>query len=432
VPLEDGWQACFNPAGPGGVAVLNASAQKLLAACDPPASLVSLAHCFPQVPPVAVWAAVEELVQIGLLRPADSPAATLAQVTTLSAWLHVTEACNLNCPYCYVHKRPATMSADTGRRAVDRLVELAQRHGYSALKIKYAGGEPTLNFAVVEAIHAHAARHAAQAGLVLEEVVLSNGVGLTDEMLAVMERAGMRLMVSLDGGPQAHDSLRARRDGRSTYAAVVDTVDRARLHGLQPHISITLTARNLQGVEEAVAFALERHLPFNLNFFRECSTSDPVAGASSLVPDPGQLVETLLGIFDLLGQYPAYPLPFSGILDRTRLDLPHSQACSAGRDYLVVDALGRVSGCQMMLEQPWSSLIDDDPLQEIRRRGADLFRSVDDRSECQACPWRMACGGGCPLLRQTSLHDDYCQVYQALFPELLRLEGNRLVANQSL
>jgi uncharacterized protein len=432
VPLEGGWQACFNPAGPGGIAVLNASAQKLLEACDPPASLFTLTECLPEVPPLAVRAAVKSLAQIGLLQSTHSPAATSVQMTTLSAWLHVTEACNLNCPYCYVHKRPSAMSADTGRRAVDRLVEMARRYGYSSLKIKYAGGEPTLNFSVVEAVHAHAARRSAQADLDLEEVILTNGVGVCDEALDAIDRAGMQLMVSLDGGPQAHDRMRTRRDGQSTYATVVDTIDRARLRGLRPHISITLTARNLQGVEEAVALALERHLPFNLNFYRECSVSDPVAGRSPLVPEPGALVEAMLRIFDLIGQHPTYPLPLSGILDRTRLDIPHSHACSAGHDYLAVDALGRVSGCQMMLEQPWSDLRADDPLQEIRQQGAGLFRPVEDRSECRACPWRSACGGGCPLLRQTSLHDDYCQVYQALFPELLRLEGNRLVANQSL
>jgi uncharacterized protein len=306
---------------------------------------------------------------------------------------------------------------------------MASRDGYSTLKLKYAGGEPTLNFSVIRAIHAHAAHRTEEAGLALQEVVLTNGVGVTDEMLDFMASTGIRLMVSLDGGPEAHDRVRARRNGQSTHTAVVDTVKRAMARGLQPDISITLTALNVEGVVEATAFALERGLPFSLNFYRECS---PGAGAPSpLAPDPDQLVTAVQKVFALVRMYPDYPVPLAGILDRTRLDVPHHYPCSAGRDYVAVDTNGQVSACQMLLKTPWADMMDEDPLTTIRSRGTSIFKPVEERPGCRTCLWRAACSGGCPLMRQNVLHERYCQVYRTLLPELVCLEADRLIALQS-
>jgi uncharacterized protein len=269
IPLARGWQANFNALGPAGVVALNAQAQQVLTAFESPIPLGQAAGRLPLISPTAVTCAAQSLARVGLLQPVEEPAPPAARTTTLSAWLHVTESCNLNCPYCYVHKRPGAMGLEVGRHAVDRLVQVAVRHGYAALKLKYAGGEPTLHFPLVRAVHAHAARRAAETGLVLEEVVLTNGVAVTAATLDFIAQAGMQLMVSLDGGPSAHDRTRAGRDGRGTYAAVTDTVERALVRGLCPTISITLTADTLAGAGEAVALALACGLPFNLNFYRD-------------------------------------------------------------------------------------------------------------------------------------------------------------------
>lgn len=437
VPLDRGWQAYFNPAGPVGVTALNTAAQWVLAAFDDPIPPARVPSHPPEMPLAVIRKAAESLMQVGLLRPIVMPSPVPTKPSTLSAWLHITEACNLNCPYCYVHKRSGTMSAEIGRRAVDQLVRIASRHGYTSLKLKYAGGEPTLNFPVVRAIHVYAARRTAKTGLTLKEVLLTNGVDVTDAMLDFIAQAGMQLMVSLDGGPATHDQVRARPDGGGTYASIASTVERALARGLRPDISITLTALNLEGAPEAVAFALEHELPFNLNFYRECRTVDPASRQcgenfpSPLRPTPDRLVEAVLRIFAVISAHPTYPLPLTGILDRTRLDAPHRYPCSAGRDYLAIDTRGRMAACQMLLEEPWADLTEDDPLAAVRQRGESIFAPVDERPECHACLWHTACSGGCPLMRETILHNWYCQVYRALFPEVVRLEGNRLIAVRS-
>ncbi|MFN2226277.1 MAG: radical SAM protein, partial [Anaerolineae bacterium] len=430
MPLEDGWEAVLNRAGPAGVAALNRTAIGVLDAFAQPMQPRQAIRALPDLAPEEIGRAIGRLVRAGLLRPAEGTTLEPATQAALSAWLHLTEDCNLSCPYCYVDRGSRGMSNRVGQRAVDRLMQLAGEEGYAGLKLKYAGGEPTLRFPLIRALHERAARGAARMGLALEEVILTNGVGLTDEMLSFVAEAGIRLMVSLDGGPASHDRLRAMPDGRSTYAAVVDGVERALERGLRPNISITLTSLNLNlnGVGQAAAFALDRELPFNLNFYRPCVAGPGGVLPSSLVPDPKRLVVRVGEILALVARRPGYPWPLGGILDRVQIGVPHSYPCSAGRDYLAVDTEGRLAACQMLLANPWSDLRAADPLAAVRAKGEALFQRGLEGTACQACPWRKACAGGCPLLRDTPLHEAYCHVYKALLPQLIRLEVKRLIA----
>ncbi len=132
----------------------------------------------------------------------------LRPAVSLTAWLHITGACNLRCLHCYLDKTNEVMSETVGRAAVEAVFRSAVRHGFKTIKLKYAGGEPTLNFGLVRILHERARALAAALGLELREVVLSNGIALDDAMLDFIRGAGMRLMVSLDGVGAIHDAQR--------------------------------------------------------------------------------------------------------------------------------------------------------------------------------------------------------------------------------
>ena len=57
---------------------------------------------------------VARLHRAGLIQRPGTPAApSFGESGTLTAWLHVSNACNLACPYCYVHKSAAAMDERT-------------------------------------------------------------------------------------------------------------------------------------------------------------------------------------------------------------------------------------------------------------------------------------------------------------------------------
>jgi uncharacterized protein len=87
----------------------------------------------------------------------------------------------------------------------------------------------------------------------------------------------------------------------------------------------------------------------------------------------------------------------------------------------------------MEIERPITSIYADDPLAWLRadRLGIQNL-SVEAKEGCRSCEWKYWCTGGCPALtyRATGRYDvksPNCRIYKALYPEMLRLEGLRLL-----
>ncbi|MGQ9710515.1 MAG: radical SAM protein [Anaerolineae bacterium] len=410
-PLMREWQVFFNPGRPSGVVVLNRPAADVLETFHTPRPLAD--------------GASRAMARAGLVTPADAPQDPVCPSETpdtLTAWLHITSACNLRCVYCYAARDATAMDETIGRLAVDAVFRSARDHGFRAVKLKYAGGEPTLNFAVVRAVQRHARTQAARAGLALRATLLTNAVDLTDDVLAFVADSDVRLAVSLDLCPGAHDQQRPRQDGRATYAQVRRNVERAVRRGIVPHLSITITGTEDERCADTIRFALDMSLPFNLNFVRP--VDEPISDT--------QVSRMVRSVRMAFAEIEATPPSHSllAVLDRADFSRPHAYACGAGRAYLVVDPLGRISPCQMTMMRPVGDIRMPDPLAAVQEVFANV--PVWERSTCVDCPWRYACGGGCPLLarraqRNGASSPPFCAAYRTLYPELIRLEGLRLL-----
>jgi uncharacterized protein len=87
----------------------------------------------------------------------------------------------------------------------------------------------------------------------------------------------------------------------------------------------------------------------------------------------------------------------------------------------------------MEIERTVTDITVDDPLGMIRASQIGFHNpSVDEKEGCRECVWRYWCAGGCPLLTRrvrdrSDARSPYCTVYRALYPDLLRLEGLRLL-----
>ncbi len=433
--LNDAYELNFNPDGPAGVTVLNPPARRILdtfAAAQTPGQV---ATALPHLPSDQVYHATQQLARLGLLTPLDqAPIHCSAGATnsshTLTAWLHVTNACNLRCTYCYLEKSAAEMDASTGRAAVEAVFRAAVRHRFRAVKLKYAGGEPLLNFGLIRALHDHARRLADRTGLALSAVVLSNGVDLKDAVLDWLCENRIRLMVSLDGIGPAHDAQRVFADGRGSFEYVARNIDRALDRGIRPYLSVTVTAYNVDHLAPVVRFALARDLLFNLNFYRENAC---MLAQTALQAQNQRIISGMRQAFDVIRAHLPQGNVMGGLVDRTSFNTPHNYPCGAGRNYLVIDQGGQIARCQMQIQHPVSDIWADDPLTDVREH-PDGFQNIpaQEKQSCQDCPWQNWCAGGCPLLTYSASgrNDEpspYCSVYKALLPQVLRLEGLRLL-----
>ncbi len=358
-----------------------------------------------------------------------APPAPVETPLVLAAWLHITDRCNLRCDYCYTAHTAAEMSPAVGRATIDATFRSAVAHGYRAVKLKYAGGEPLLRFPFVLELHRYAQAQAARLGIALGGIILSNGTLLTADIAAQMQTAGLRLMISLDGIGALHDCQRHYADGCGSFGEVSHAVEIALAGGLMPEISVTVSGRNAVGLAETVAWVLERDLPFSLNFYREHNGSDC---QSDLHLDDDRIIDGMLAAYKVIERNLPNRSLLASLADRANLSAPHLRTCSAGQSYLAFDTQGRIAKCQMDMAHPVTNYDDPDPLATCRASEIGLCNPVvDAKSECRDCAWRYVCGGGCPLQAQRSAgsyyaKSPYCAIYQALLPEVSRLEMLRL------
>ena len=97
------------------------------------------------------------------------------------------------------------------------------------------------------------------------------------------------------------------------------------------------------------------------------------------------------------------------------------------------DRHGGVAKCQVDLKRSVTTIDADDPLQVVKDDLDGIQNlAVEAKEGCRTCDWRYWCAGGCPLLtyRATGRYDvksPNCNIYKAVFPEVLRLEALRLL-----
>lgn len=427
--LNDFWLACNPLSSSTKVAVISESTKVLLTLFRAPTSLAEITSelAANDISLEEARPALQELVDLEILvgvgwRPAP-PAEDSDQLT---AWLHVTNECNLRCTYCYLHKTPDAMSEQVMRDAISAVVRSAALHHYHKIKLKFAGGEATLNFPLV--LNAYDFAHALteEHSIDLDAVVLSNGIGITHAMTQQLKSREIRLMISLDGLDEYNDVQRVFANGKGSSLSVTRSIDRLLGWGLVPDISITVTMHNLAGLPELMRFVLHRNLPFSINLCRQ-PTIDGI-GATKESDDEALIAGLRKAYREIEDQLPERTL-LGAIADRANLALPHSRTCGVGRNYVVINEKGNVAPCQMIMTQTIGTIQDLDLVTMIQSdRNPIRNLPVDEKEPCRSCSWRYWCTGGCALYTHWStgrydVRSPYCRVYKAIFPEVLRLEG---------
>ncbi len=148
--------------------------------------------------------------------------------------LVVTDQCNLRCRYCvYSEHYPfakedpnGRMSFDTARKAVDSyfaaLTRKKEQGGSERATINFYGGEPLMNFALIEQVVAYIAEH--HPGETRFQVT-TNGTMLTPEIADFLVRHRFLICISLDGPEEQHDRRRPLANQQGSFQRVLDNIE---------------------------------------------------------------------------------------------------------------------------------------------------------------------------------------------------------------
>ncbi|MEH2075851.1 MAG: radical SAM protein [Nostoc sp.] len=427
--LDDTYSICYGTHHK--VVILNQSALYVLNLFKKPHKLDDITIENYHINQIDLQAAIQELYQARLIIPKNNSSFNLNEIPeTLSAWLHITDRCNLRCDYCYLPHLARDMSIDIGRAAIESTFRSATLNHYRRVKLKYAGGEALLCSPLIKDLHLYAQSLSEERNIILDGVVLSNGTLITPEIIEMLQILNLRLMISLDGLSDFHNIQRTYAGGKGSFQDVERGVKIALHNGLIPDISITVSGRNVEGLPDLIEWILEHNLPFSLNFYRENELS---ASYEDLQLEESKLIQGMLAAFKVIELKLPNRSLLGSLVDRANLASPHKRTCGVGQSYLVFDYQGQIAKCQMQLHKTVSSIDAQDPLSVVRQDKTGIQNlSVEEKEGCRTCEWKYWCTGGCSLatFKATGRYDiqsPNCNIYKALYPEALRLEGLRLL-----
>jgi len=342
--------------------------------------------------------------------------------------------CNMDCAYCPYHE-PASddpsrmMSLQVLERTIRQAIEGQNTPQYV---FSWQGGEPTLaGLGFFQEALALQKQFAPESTEIVNEIQ-TNGLLLDAEWADFVRANDIRIAISTDGPPDAHDAFRRDQAGRSTSRSVM----RSALFLHQRQIPFTalvavhsMSVRDPVGVYEHLR---DRMKARSMHFFPVVERRDGLSAASKrlgrrdlrslgskqLRPGRSGLITNWSVDFDEYGEFmktifdiwrvedvgevtiPTFDALLAQWLDEPTRFCEMGQTCGSA---LVVDWDGAVYPCPYCLdaeaaignvrETPLGELARSSEQVEFGRAKATLSR------QCEECEFLFACHGGCPRRR---------------------------------
>ena len=146
--------------------------------------------------------------------------------------IYATNACNFRCTYCSQDHNEQNLQPETAEAIVNFVKQISRE--VKILHIRWFGGEPILQFQVMDYIMEKSNLICKKNHCKLEMSVTTNGYLLNKEMLLKMKRYNLQaLQITIDGNKKDHDKKRILKNGQGTYDRIRDNMIEALIHGIQ-------------------------------------------------------------------------------------------------------------------------------------------------------------------------------------------------------
>ena len=323
-----------------------------------------------------------------------------------TAYLHVTQNCNLSCIGCYSYDSRRNDSEDPSFEKITQAISQLSAHGIKRLVI--SGGEPFLREDLPAIVKY--AKETCEIGCV---DVITNGTVVDSEQLKLIAPFISRICVSFDGYSE-NSAAYIRKEQR--FSQLVETVKNIQRAGIHAHLTPTIHAKNYKDIKEY--FELSKQLNTTITFSLFSAPYDQEA-TYCLIPSVQDL-ENIAGII-------AYT---SDELASLFQDMPTSKnltvktSCGAAQGIISISYDGKVYPCHMLHDDRFlMGSIFDDCLDktldgDVCREMADI--NIESIAACSNCEVRFFCGGGC---RARSFYlnggvygrDPYCNLMKTFY-----------------
>lgn len=318
-----------------------------------------------------------------------------------SAYLHVTQRCNLECAGCYSRTSGRNCLPDPSMKEIDTALAFLADAGIDSLNI--SGGEPFLRADLQQIIRSAKVQYG-----IKQVNVLTNGTILDRQMIAECAPYTTVLSVSFDGAsPDDPSHIR----GKQLFEDLVSFVSVAQNEGIEACITPTLHMKNWKDLRRYHLLADKLGTKLNVSILSPTSRGK---GDSALFFDEETLRRLANEVIDVALCY---------CDDGRKIELLSSglecvASCGAGCQVISIDADGEVYPCHLMHEARFSlgNVFRGDDI--VFGEGAIPHR-LD--GSCKRCEYRYLCGGGClaRAVGENRKKDPYCEMHKQFYRNTL-------------
>ncbi|QXE90062.1 SPASM domain-containing protein [Geomonas subterranea] len=352
----------------------------------------------------------------------DSPGENSYQTFSI----YLAQTCNMACCYCWNRggtfgKPGRVMGWNTARRATQLIVSLVERSTAEKIFINFYGGEPLLDFQVLQQITRELLKHEARLGKNFHLTLDTNGTLLEGHAAQYLARYFTQVGVSLDGSQRIHDLQRPGKYGEETWQRIVNNIrsfPNPKLLGIRATLT-TFSDSYLETFLHLTTLGVGR---IQLEYCHEPGYHQNPIYEKLIVPPQRQLSELHEFVdyyVDYIASYKSTrDIPFvSNLLDsinRIKRANRFTRPCGAGTNTLAINSQGEVFPCIAFVERA------DFAMGQTGQGSLSLHQTlqgfeVDRQPPCHACWLRYDCAGGCYATHYDMTgnarqpHPEYCQ-----------------------
>lgn len=315
--------------------------------------------------------------------------------------LHVAHDCNLRCEYCFASEGDYNsgrelMGKEVAIKAVDYLV--ANSSGRTNIEIDFFGGEPLMNFDVVEAVVKYGREIEKETGKKFYFTMTTNGTLLNQHRIDFINENMDNVVISIDGRKGSHDKIRCDCNGNGSYDRIVPDAQKlvAGRAGKSYFVRGTFTARNKDFSNDVMHLA-------DLGF-KEISVEPVVGSGSDLYFKEADIPEILKEYENLATKYIERLSTdnkfrfyhFYINLDDGPCLFKRITACGAGYEYVAVSPDGKLYPCHQFVGQDefiigdiFNGISNDKLCSEL------MNNTIFAKEKCKECWAKLFCSGGC-------------------------------------
>lgn len=324
-----------------------------------------------------------------------------------TAYLNVTDFCNLACRHCYFGSHPG-LTHGLANEYLFKMIDNIRLSGIQFLVI--AGGEP-LTLPRIKDLLVYA-----RSKQFHDITLLTNGTIITQDLAETIVACVNNIHVSLDG---PDEKVNAKLRGKGNFAKTIEGIRMLKKAGAKKiRLITTVNSTNINRMNEMRNLKKNFDVELGTTIFAKVGRGGK---RSSLTPKTTDLIK-------FFSEEVSSVVCNSSNTGNTSLDISAGATCGSGILMVSIDCRGDVFPCHL-LHQPelkiGNILAQPNLIQMLQASAvAKLFhkRTVEDR-KCHGCEVEYFCKGGC-LAHTIATHsksvdpwkekDPFCSVHRAI------------------